>query len=50
MRTDEDRIKEQRDVLKSVENIRKDVSELREILSEKYAESIADNITNCAMQ
>ena len=50
VQTDDDRIKELRDILKSIGNIRKDVSELREILSEKYAESVADNITNCAMQ
>ena len=48
--TDEDRLKELRDVLKSIEKIHSDVSELRELLSEKYAESIADNVTNCITQ
>ena len=48
--TSDDGIHELRNILKSIENIRKQVSELREQLSEKYAESIADNVSNCATQ
>lgn len=48
--TSDDRIHELRNILKSIENIRKQVSDLREQLSEKYAESIAENVSNCATQ
>ena len=50
MPTNDDRIKELRDILKSIEKIRMQVSELRELLSERYAESIADNVSNCSTQ
>lgn len=48
--TNDDNIKRLRDILQSIEKIRKQVSELREILSDRYAESIADNVSNCSTQ
>ena len=48
--TSEDRIKELKTTLKSIENIRIEVVELREHLSERYAESIANNVSNCTTQ
>ena len=46
----DDRIKEVRSILISVEDIRKEVGELREYLSEKYAESVAESVSNCTTQ
>ena len=46
----EDRIKELKNTLKSIDIIRSEVVELREHLSERYAESIADNVSNCTTQ
>ena len=46
----DDRIKEVRSILLSVEDIRKEVGELREYLSEKYAESVAESVSNCTTQ
>ena len=46
----DDRIKEVRSILISVEGIRKEVDELREYLSEKYAESVAESVSNCTTQ
>ena len=46
----DDRIKEVRSILLSVEDIRNEVGELREYLSEKYAESVAESVSNCTTQ
>ena len=46
----EDQIKELKNILKSIENIRGQVVELREHVSDRYAESIADNVSNCTTQ
>ena len=43
-------IQELRNILKSIESIRKQVADLRENLSERYAESIAENVSNCNTQ
>ena len=48
--TSDDRIQGLQNILKSIENIRKQVANLREDLSEKYAESIAENVSNCTTQ
>ena len=48
--TSDDGIQELRYILKSIENIRNEVANLRESLSERYAESIAENVSNCTTQ
>ena len=48
--TSDDGIQELRNILKSIESIRKQVADLRENLSERYAESIAENVSNCNTQ
>ena len=48
--TSDNGIQELRNILKSIENIRMQVAELRENLSERYAESIAQNVSNCTTQ
>ena len=48
--TSDDQIKELKNTLKSIDKMRSQVVELREQLSERYAESIADNVSNCTTQ